>query len=77
MVSEDCVHYNIENRIIIIDFNDSFTYNIYELLRKIGADSFTIVPIGLLEAEETSGSIMHRMKDAARNYSVAWTWSSV
>lgn len=33
---------------VIIDFNDSFTYNIFELLRRIGFSDFSILPVDKL-----------------------------
>lgn len=35
---------------LIIDFNDSFTYNIFELLRKIGCSDFHVQPVASLDA---------------------------
>ncbi|MDC7226680.1 MAG: aminodeoxychorismate/anthranilate synthase component II [Spirochaetales bacterium] len=38
------------DKTVIIDFNDSFTYNIYELLRRTGCRNFSVQPVDELDA---------------------------
>ena len=41
---------------VLVDCNDSFTYNVYELLSRAGAPDFRVVPADELVPEELAGS---------------------